>query len=177
MDYRDKNPNISYWKIPTEFDLQREASLYEGPNVSHICEFIPPDASTTFLAIYGGGEEDENFDLSTVRYLIEAPPECPMRRAFEIGDITWEDFWSHKGWLIEATTPSLFSDSYIVRYIHPSQMGPYTTKFIAEHSDKSPIQLKYDALCRQRQENRLSKKFAMQLEELERKYYDHLIAA
>lgn len=176
MDFRTKNPNISFWRHPPD-GFKRDAYPFEGPNVSTICEFVSPDKSTVFLCIFGSSHEDENFNISFHQYLIEAPRSCPMRQAFEIGEISWEDFWHHKGWLIEASSPSIFGDGYYVRYVHPSQMTADTVDFITKLSDKSPIQHKYESLCRQREWNCLSITFAKQLEELEQKYSDILVAA
>ncbi len=176
MDFRDRNPNISYWDAG-ELGFMRDSYPFDGPNTTHICEFLPPDQSTVFLCLTGGFVEHKDYDMSSHYYLIEAPKGCPMRQAFEIGDLSWEDFWHHKGWLIEATFKSIRSEGYHVRYVHPAFMSKSGKETIEEFSGKSPIQLKYEGLCLMKEMNRLSKNQASQLEELERKFFDVLKAA
>lgn len=54
-------------------------------------------------------------------YGIEAPRNCPMREAFEWGEIEWEDFWTHKDVLYEITMP--FNPGLTVgRPIKPSEL-------------------------------------------------------
>ncbi len=173
MDFKDKHPDISYWHFGSG-TLERKVCPYDGPNLIFIHEILAPVDQTVFLSLYGEGFESEEFDLSVIYYLIEAPRDCKMRQAFEVGDITFEDYWHHKGWLIEAKIPSLSSQGYSLRYIHPSNMCALAKDTLKNPSGKSPVQQKYDALISHK---RWSEKNQAMLEELERKYADVLDVA
>ncbi len=168
MDFKDKNPNISYWHFGGK-TLARKVCPYDGPNYISIEEIVSPLDQTVFLSLFGDWAENENFDLSVIYYLIEAPRDCKMRQAFEVGDITFEDYWYHKGWLIEAKIPSLAAQGYNLRYIHPSNMCQAAKEYLQDPYQESPVQRKYDYLISQKKRS-FSKADQAMLEELERKY-------
>lgn len=69
-----------------------------------------------------------------------------MRRKFEFGEITWQEFWHHRAWLIEHQH-ELFNDSAAyVCYIHPSQMVPRKKFYFERYNHLSPMALKLQEL-------------------------------
>lgn len=145
MDFRSRNPNISRWTASCITDARYEFP-FNGPQYEPVRQYTAPDGVTTFLAIYGDGVESEDFVLSNTWYLIEAAKDCPMRRAFEFGEISWEDFWFHRGWLIELTMPNIMVSDANVRYVRPTDMSLRAREAIREYNQQSPLQLKYEAL-------------------------------
>jgi hypothetical protein len=177
MDYRDLNPYITSWSGQC---LAKSVSLFpfDRPQSESFFEFIAPDGITRFLALFGGGGENEEFILSTRRYLIEAPEDCLMRKAYAMGDIDWEDFWHHKGWLIELHKPNIMVNFAHVRYVHPNDISQDAKETIRELNDRSPLLLKYDSLCRRAEwECRFEKKKGpahFELEKFEREYCQYI---
>ncbi len=169
MDFRDRHPNIRFWFFDNS-NFKREVCPYNGPNLTFINEFVAPLDQTVFLSLLGNGGEDENFDLSVVYYLIEAPRNCIMRQAFEIGEITFEEYWHHKGWLIEATIPSLSAQGYNLKYIHPSNMCQSAKEYLKNPSGESPVQQKHENLLYQNSLRSCPQKHKKMLEEMEKRY-------
>lgn len=75
-------------------------------------------------------------------HLIEAPDNCPMRRKFEFGEITWQEFWQHRGWLIEYHYESDLDGGAHVCYVHPSQMVERKKFYVRNFNHDSPMALK-----------------------------------
>ncbi len=146
MDYREQNPIIATWSGKSISECANACPV-DDPFVGGVLEFIAPDCVTRFIGIWGGGKESEDFTLSALRYLIESPLDCPMRKSFVNGEISWEDYWHHKGWLIELVKPNILADFAYVRYVHPSQMSDKAKEYLARHNDKCPISLKHKAIC------------------------------
>ncbi len=145
MDYRDENPKISVWSGACIAETHNVFPFNE-PEIGGVWEFIAPNAVNRFIGIWGGGDESEDCTLSSSWYLVESPLECPMRKAFVVGDVDWQDYWSHKGWLIELKKPNILEDFAYVKYIHPNNMSETGKKRLQRHSGRSPMELKHAAL-------------------------------
>ncbi len=173
MYYRDKNPFITH---STCKSLSEYCNFFpfDGPCVNAPLEFIAPDNVTRFIGIYGGGDESEDLVLSSMRYLIESPLDCPMRKAFVNGEVTWEDYWHHKGWVIELAKPNILVDFAHVRYVHPTQMSEEANKNLKSLEDRSPMSLKHDGLCilaeRESRSRKRHKPMHKKLEDFERAF-------
>jgi hypothetical protein len=83
------------------------------------------DDSTDFLLHFNGLSVDES---STSAYLIESPKNSKLRHQFEKGTITWTDFWSHRGWLIEFTIILFGDDPVKSRYLSFEEVTPEFTQ-------------------------------------------------
>lgn len=130
MDYKARFPKISTWPASCH-DKLRHPLPYEYPGYGGIHEFNSPDGSATFLAIPARVTE---YPEGIVYYLLEAPPGCPMRVAYESGKISFDDFLDHKGWLIEMTSVIGSDLDEEVRYIHPCQIDTETRANLQEFS-------------------------------------------
>lgn len=137
MTYKSRNPHIKYWPnsmletfcAPFPFDEPAELRLFE---------IDAPDFSTQFLGT--GFDANEKEDLF-IGYLIEEPVDCPMRRKFEFGEITWLEFWYHHGWVIEYQVEFHIGGAR-VRYVHPSEMVKNNTFYFTQYNHLSPMLLK-----------------------------------
>ena len=108
---------------------------------SYLRQLVAPDGSI-FLMIHGFYDEIRGIAVS---YAIEAPPSCPVRRAFEIGELSWPDFWNHRGWLLRFTRD--FSEGPIsAEFIDPTQMISRTLEHLEDLGNKSPFELKLKQL-------------------------------
>jgi hypothetical protein len=61
-----------------------------------------------------------------------------MRSAFEAGEVSMEDFWDHRGWLIRMETSVMGDDDPRMQYIHPSQMDSNSRMHLQSYGDQSP---------------------------------------
>jgi len=111
-------------KVPEPFDIRAFIDLKE---------LDAPDGSTAFLILYGGFNESAG---DFTYYGIEAPRNCPMRHAFEWGELTWNEYWTHK--------------DFLYRIVIPFDIGPVTSEIISprEMSENSKSTLSnIDHLC------------------------------
>lgn len=142
MDYKQRNPNIKYWPN-SESNPICAPFPYDEPARVHIFELDAPDFSTQFLGLPFHISENEELFITC---LIEAPETCPMRRKYEFGDITWEEFWQHRGWLIEYQYEFRANGGAHVRYIHPSEMVERKRSYLTNFNHESPMALKLQEL-------------------------------
>ena len=147
MDFKTRNPNLTIW-TSAALNSVRSPFPFDGHTsgeTSLIAEVNAPDNSAIFLIYFSHGYEDENYDLVSTSYMIETSQDCVMRKAFEVGDITWQDFWYHKGWLIELTS-RLSQSTAKTRYIHPNDMHPDAKQFLEHCGSTSPLMFKHEVL-------------------------------
>jgi hypothetical protein len=133
MDYKDRNPVLSQTK---KFQMIVPSMCPFDQLELYVVEYFPPDRSTRFLSIAGWTETYP--DTDTV-YLIEAPLDCKNRLAFEVGDLTWSEYWDHKSWLICLRSYICQSDNFTAEYITPSQMDETSRRIIRKFDAISPM--------------------------------------
>jgi hypothetical protein len=136
MDYKSRNPTLRHWSYE-HLNTLRNPMPYIGPSIADIIELDAPDRSTVFLAFFGIYSLDEEI---VTRYLVEAPPGDVMRSAFEAGDVSMEDFWDHRGWLIRMETKILDCEDSVMQYIHPAQMDSESRASLQRYGDQSPYE-------------------------------------
>ena len=108
-----------------------------------LMELDSPDKTTSFLLIFSKFNEDNGL---VTYYGIEAPQNCPMREAFEWGEMEWEDFWTHKEILYEITMP--FNPGPTVgRPIKPSELPPDIINRLRQKGNDYPYELMRRALA------------------------------
>jgi hypothetical protein len=142
MDYKSRNPILPRWS-DDHLNTLRHPMPYIGPCIAEIMELDSPDRSAVFLAFSGGYFLDEGI---VIKYLVEAPSDDVMRRAFEAGDISMEDFWDHRGWLIRMETRIMSTDDPVMKYIHPAQMDLQSRGILQSYKDRSPYERLIDKL-------------------------------
>lgn len=141
MDYRARHPELKSWPKQALESIQTPFPYCE-PNTIAIYQISAPDDQTQFLGVSFDFSPDETYFIA---HIIEAPQDCPIRKEFEFGDITWEQFWYHRGWLIELRIPFEEEPLIEVRYILPSQMTEKTKRHIMSMTH-SPMECKLKAL-------------------------------
>lgn len=142
MDYKQRNGHPLIWthdivdsaRYPEPYD---EACLRAG-----LREIDAPDGSTIFLMMLGDFDEPNSL---IIRYAIEAPPSCPARMAFENGEMSWPDFWEHRGWLLRFTF-NLWGGDVKTEFIEPRQMDPGTHEALRQLGNQSPYELRRQQL-------------------------------
>ena len=140
-DFKSRNGVAPTW-TRDQFRCSRRPEPYDCIHEGVLEEYDSPDKSAVFLVIVGGFDEDYGeFTL----YGIEAPGRCPMREAFEWGEISWADFWSHKNWLIQINVPLSFGNP-ITKYISFTQVNLETRSRFEFLSHRGPYLLKLQQL-------------------------------
>lgn len=170
MDFKARNPLFS--AFPTKvLDMERFPFPFDNPIGYMLTEVDAPDHSAIFLRFGSQFSADESKAFS---YLTETPPDCPMRKAFEYGDITWEDFWYSRDCLIQLEMP--FPDlgpMVPARYIRPHEMDFRSKKYIEDVNHESPLMRHHYFLNNARIWARI--KTEPQADLLERKYQDFIL--
>jgi hypothetical protein len=136
MDYKSRNPSLPRWSFD-HLNTLRNPMPYIGPCIADIVELDAPDKSSVFLVFFGTSNIDSEI---VTRYLVEAPPGETMRQAFEAGEVSMEDFWDHRGWLIRMDRRILSADDPTVTYIHPTQMDSESRANLQSYGDQSPYE-------------------------------------
>ena len=117
------------FRTPEPYDLCIDCRLYE---------IDAPDGSTEFLVYQDHFDEDSGL----IRlYAIEAAAECPMREAFEWGEFTWDEYWTHKDFLYEIIAP--FEPGPVSsRIIAPGELSQSAKKIFIGLGERFPFELK-----------------------------------
>ena len=134
MDYKTRNPIPMPWSIEDmAMTIHREP--YDRMYTGRLRELPSPDRSTTFLIMTNSLDEETGM---FVEYAIEAPKNCPARQAFEWGEISWLEFWSHRGWLIKILDP--FEEGpCIVQYIKPAELPADVVDILKHRGHDGPF--------------------------------------
>lgn len=141
MDYKARHGKPLTWTHDI-FEAARGADPFDKFCPTYLREIIAPDGATVFLLMHGYMDETKEIIVS---YAIEAPPSCPMRQKFSVGDLSWPDFWEHKGWLLRFSRD--FSESPIrAEFITPSQMDNRMLNTLDDLGDTSPLEIKLQQL-------------------------------
>jgi hypothetical protein len=140
MDYKDRNPVLSQTK---KFQMIVPGTCPFDQLTMYVLEYHAPDESTRFLGLFGRSGTSE--DIAT-QYLIEAPLDCKNRQAFEIGDMTWSDYWRHKSWMICIRSYIYDSNIFTAEYITPYQMDKHPVSLIRKFNKIAPMDEKLRAL-------------------------------
>lgn len=142
MDFKSRNPHIDYWR-DSMLETMHSPFPFDAPMQVPLFQIDAPDQSTQFLGLPFDMCENEEL---MVTYLVEAPSDCPMRQEFECGELTWQEFWQHRGWLIEYKYEFHIDGGAFVRYVHPSHMIEREKHYMIECNNISPMELKLEAL-------------------------------
>jgi hypothetical protein len=140
-DYKARNPvaptwtykAFTSWRTPEPFDVPTAAGAFETD--------MPDRSAVLFMKVDSIGPEND----SMILFGIEAPPHSPFRIAFEWGEISWLDFWSHKDWLLRIKVP-LDRGPVTSRYITPAEMHGHSPKAFKHLDGKFPFGLKKQQL-------------------------------
>ncbi len=103
-------------------------------------EYLDRSGDKRFLALNGGMSRCERYGLA---FLTPAPIDCPMRDAFETGEISWSEYWDSREILI-SWEYSMFEESYVSTKLCTARDYSQMARF---HLDskwrKSPLEIKY----------------------------------
>ena len=101
-------------------------------------ELDAPNGSTMFLVMQDQFDEESGLIRN---YGIEAPAGCPMREAFEWGEFTWYEYWTHKDHLYEIIIP--FNRGPVsTRVIWPGEISQNAKNRINMLGEYFPFELK-----------------------------------
>ena len=142
MDYKSRHPGALVWP-PATFENRLRPEPYDQLYNGMLSELSSDDDQTTFL-IHVASFDEENSMIHLIA--IEAPRSCPKRQAFEWGEISWLDFWSHRGWLIQFEHPFGVCGPAHGRYITAADLDDRTIKLWQELGHKGPYHLKLEQL-------------------------------
>lgn len=143
MDFKQRHPGITHWPFWV-LERQRRIFPYKSLLLAELCEVTSHDGLSTFLLFHGGVSEEGNYWRT---YAVEAPREWSVRESFENGDITWSEFFKHRGWILELTGELDRNSDVHCRYIEFSEMTSEAKESIADLDAKgSPYQMLHDYL-------------------------------
>ena len=115
---------------------------YDGTAVP-VQDFFERQGDRRFLALSGGMSRCEYFGL---HYLTPAGIDCPMRDAFETGEISWSDYWDTRDILI-CWEYSMYDASYVAtRFCSTREFSPMARSHIDCKWSKCPLETKRDVL-------------------------------
>ena len=121
------------WRTPEPYDYLAWSALIE---------LDAADKSTTFLLKYVAWNDDT---ADSTFYGIEAPRKCPMRSAFEWGELSWEDYWTHKDWLLKILVP--FNPGPVISTLmSPADIDPMVMLKFRVNENRFPYELKREHL-------------------------------
>lgn len=135
MDYRARSEKPPVWS-EQEFQRQMLVDLYREADCLGMFQLDAPDQSTSFITCFDACTEDLSI---AYYYAIEAPRSCPVRQAFEVGKISWMEFWSHKDWLLRIDAPS--TGDCASRYITFEDIDSSTIRFFQNYGNNGPFLL------------------------------------
>jgi len=129
------------WSYEQATDL-RDPDPYDILSGCSLRELDAPDGSTTFLVVLDHFDEGSGL---VRKYAIEAPAGSPMREAFEWGELTWDEYWTHKDELYELIVP-FYSGPVLSRIIAPTEMSQGIKQRFADLGEFFPYELKRQQL-------------------------------
>jgi hypothetical protein len=141
MDFKSRHPVAPIWD--REMTQLSWPEPYDNPSIWSLYTITPNDGSGTFL-VYRHSLPD--VECTASGYAIEAPLDCPVRQAFETGEMSWMDYWHHKDWLLYVTIPLMSRDPITTRYISPRDIAPYIIERFKEFGNQGPYELKRQIL-------------------------------
>ena len=141
MDYKLKNKEPPVWTFE-QFAERCEPEPFDCCTAGNLTELTAPDGSTAFLLRQSQFDEEHGF---VVFYGIEAPRSSPARRAFEIGQLSWFEYWTQTEWLLRITRP--FEPGPIVStYITPAEIDTECLENFKHLGARFPYELKREQL-------------------------------
>jgi hypothetical protein len=103
-------------------------------------EYISKSGANRFLGLNGGISRCEQFGLV---FLTPAPIDCPMRDAFETGEISWSDYWDSREILI-SQEHSIYDESYVsTKFCTPRDYSQMARMHLDATWNKSPLEIKH----------------------------------
>ncbi len=145
MDYRNRYPEMTQWSYDRMANWRKVFPFNPIKNIS-IFETFAPDDQTTFLGIMADTRQERDYTLSSKWYFIESSADCPNRKAFVLGELTWEEFWTSRPWLIELSWPDVMQLSGLVQYVPAVNILRDLKRTFQEVNHKSPLVLKHETL-------------------------------
>ena len=141
MDFKTRHEIAPQWSYQ-EFRNTKNPEPHDQFAVANVRELETSDLEIVLLMYLSHFKEQDGL---LIFYCIEAPRTCPMREAFEWGNISWTDYWNHKPWLIEITY-KLGGHAPTSRYITPSEIVEKTVRSFDRLGHRGPYILKYEQL-------------------------------
>ena len=125
-----------------EVGKTRRPEPYDRISEGNLRELDATDGSTAFLFRHIQMDEDTGYFI----YLaIEAPRGCPMREAFEWGELTWDEYLTHRPFLYRLTIP-FNPGPVITTQITPQEIPPFAMKRFRQMGDNFPYEFKRQQL-------------------------------
>ena len=145
MSYRDKHLTPPVW-TQEQARARKKPEPYDQAGAGSLFEIDAPDGSTTFLmSVTGDAFQGDGWPEFFTYYGIEAPKGCKVRKAFEWGEISWREFWTHKGWLLHMRLP--FNGGPMdSSYVSTTNLSKYFQAALDDFGYKCPYEFKREQL-------------------------------
>ena len=145
MSYRENHPCPPIW-THEQSSLIRSPEPYDRAGAGSLYELDTPDGETTLLMSVTGDEfEQEGWPEFFTFYGVEAPRGCEIRRAFEWDEMSWRDFWTHKGWLFYLRMP-FEAGPMNSTYVTTTNLSHHFCHWLDRLGQRSPYDLKLQQL-------------------------------
>lgn len=96
-----------------------------------------------YLALSGEMSLCERYELY---YLTPAELDCPARQAFEIGDLTWTEYWESRPHLIRWTNSFLETSYVSTEYAQPREIFQSSPDIFSYLDRRSPFEFKREVM-------------------------------
>jgi hypothetical protein len=126
---------------PHIFKVKRLDNCPYDTTAVQVREYLDKSGLNRFLGLNGGMSRCERFGLE---FLTPAPIDCPMRDAFETGEISWSDYWDSRE-IVISMEYSIFDESYVsTKLCSPRDYSQMARMHLDSKWDKkSPLEIKY----------------------------------
>ncbi len=138
MSECEKNESLLIWRH--KYLAKRILNCpYDGRYLP-VEEYLHDGGLGSFLALRGGMSSYEQYG---VHYLTPAPDLCSMRQAFEVGEITWSEYWLSRTTLI-CWEFSIYDKSYVsTKYVRVTELSDMARFLISLHEHDCPLERKH----------------------------------
>ncbi len=96
-----------------------------------------------YLALRGDLSACESFVLF---YLTPAELDCPSRQAFEVGDLTWTEYWESRPHMIRWTNSFLDTSHVSTQYVPARELFATSRYVFTDWDKRAPFEFKRESL-------------------------------
>ena len=133
---RDLDPMLAWGHL---FSAQRLTTCPFDVMDWMIMDFINDHDGRRYMALSGGLSQCEGYKIF---FLTPAELDCPSRLAFEVGDLTWTEYWESRAKIVRWTN-SILDESYVsTEYAQPREVFQTSAHIFRDWDTRAPFEFK-----------------------------------